>query len=70
MAYRFNSGYGGVTCDVCNVLIDSGLSPDEYSDVYGSGDDYCWKHKPVKGKRKGVKIRLGGGDNESTGNKR
>jgi hypothetical protein len=44
MAYRFNGGMGGVTCDKCNVLVDQGLSLAEYEETWGkSGDDgdYC-----------------------------
>lgn len=46
MAYRFNSGRGGVTCDVCNILYDSDLSFKEYEESYGkSGNDgdICWE---------------------------
>lgn len=40
MAYRFNSGRGGVTCDKCNILFDSDLSYKEYEEIYGkTGDD-------------------------------
>ena len=46
MAYRFNSGRGGVTCDMCNVLYDADLSLKEYEESYGkSGNDgdICWE---------------------------
>ena len=46
MAYRFNSGMGGVTCDNCNILFDAHLSFKEYEESYGkSGNDgdFCWK---------------------------
>ena len=40
MAYVFNSGLGGVICDVCRILIDQGLSYKEYEDTWGKhGDD-------------------------------
>ena len=40
MAYRFNSGRGGVTCDVCGILYDADLSFKEYEETYGkNGDD-------------------------------
>jgi len=40
VAYRFNSGRGGVTCDVCHVLIDADLSLKEYDETWGThGDD-------------------------------
>jgi hypothetical protein len=35
MAYRFNSGRGGVTCDECDILIDSDLSYKEYDLSWG-----------------------------------
>ena len=53
MAYRFNDGKGGVTCDKCNVLIDEGLSHAEYEETYGDGPDHCFKHKPQP-----LKVRL------------
>jgi len=48
MAYRFNNGLGGVTCDGCNVLFDEGLSFKEYRDGYRAGKspadrDLCWR---------------------------
>ena len=46
MAYRFNNGLGGVTCDQCYILYDSDLSFKEYEESYGkSGNDgdFCWK---------------------------
>lgn len=44
MAYRFNSGIGGVTCDTCNILYDADLSYKEYEESYGKNDfDTCWK---------------------------
>lgn len=42
MAYRFNSGLGGVTCDVCNILFDTDLSYRECSELYGT-THYCTK---------------------------
>ncbi len=30
MAIRFNNGRGAITCDNCNVIIDEGLSEDDY----------------------------------------
>jgi hypothetical protein len=46
MAYRFNNGRGGVTCDICNILIDSDLGYEEYKECYGKtghDGDYCWQ---------------------------
>jgi hypothetical protein len=46
MAYRFNSGMGGVTCDMCNILIDANLSYAEYEKIYeqnGHDGEFCWK---------------------------
>ena len=48
MAYVFNSGRGGVICDVCRVLIDQDLSLKEYEETWGiSGNDgdFCMKHQ-------------------------
>lgn len=42
MAYRFNSGLGGVTCDVCNILFDTDLSHIECRELYGD-EHYCTK---------------------------
>jgi hypothetical protein len=46
--FRFNSGCGGVTCDVCQVLFDEYLSPAEYEEWFGDEPDYCPKHTPKK----------------------
>jgi hypothetical protein len=51
--YRFNGGYGAVTCDTCDVIFDEGLSLAEYEEAYNSSvnkdksskDDVCWKCK-------------------------
>jgi len=48
MAYRFNSSRGGVTCDICNVLIDQDLSYKQYGELYRVGkkeedNDLCMK---------------------------
>lgn len=47
MAYRFNNGLGGVTCDVCNILIDSRLDYKEYLSAYNQDGkpDLCLKCK-------------------------
>lgn len=48
MAYKFNSGLGGVICDNCRVLIDSDLSFKTYEEVYGkdgNNGDFCWRCK-------------------------
>ena len=53
MAYKLNSGMGGVICDVCRTLIDQGLSLAEYEATWGKhGDDgdICMKCKEPKGK--------------------
>ena len=52
MAYRFNGGRGAVTCDECDIIIDSDLSFQEYKENYGKSEpktDYCWK---CRGKHK------------------
>jgi hypothetical protein len=44
MSYRFNSGLGGVTCDICYVLIDQDLSFKEYEEMWNKkGGDLCMK---------------------------
>jgi hypothetical protein len=44
--FRFNSGRGGVTCDMCNVLYDADLGYKEYESIYGTNEtDLCWKCK-------------------------
>ena len=63
MSYRFNSGRGGVTCDVCNVLIDQDLSLKEYEEMWGkSGDDgdFCMKCK--KGYKNGKRTDSAGSE--------
>jgi hypothetical protein len=47
MAYRFNGGKGGVTCDECNILFDENLSYEEYKKMYDKDDGktYCWECK-------------------------
>lgn len=41
MSFRFNSGYGAVTCNDCNKIIDQGLGPDEYKELWGGDRDVC-----------------------------
>lgn len=44
MAYRFNNGNGGVTCDKCNILIDEYLSYPDYELFYKKTNpkgDFC-----------------------------
>jgi len=55
MAYRFNSGLGGVTCDECYILIDQDLSFKEYDLSWGmnkvDGKDLCMEcKKKLQGK--------------------
>jgi len=54
MAYRFNNGNGGVTCDICNILIDSNLSYSEYMQSYrlsnSNSKDVCLECKEKKNK--------------------
>ena len=47
MAYRFNNGRGGVTCDVCNILFDEDLSSQEYKEWYHKDGkpDLCMRCK-------------------------
>jgi hypothetical protein len=55
MAFRFNSGRGGVTCDNCNVLIDQDLSYKEYEELYGhdgNDGDFCMKCKDGSGEKR------------------
>ena len=51
--YKFNSGYGAIICNVCNIIIDSGFGPDEAEEVYGPEPHYCWKHKPKESEEDG-----------------
>ena len=59
MAYRFNNGNGGVTCDDCNILYDANLSFKEYEEAYAKSrkangeKDLCWKCKEKKGEKEG-----------------
>ena len=46
--YRFNGGFGAVTCDACRVIIDEDLSLVEYEESYngamsGHEGDFCWE---------------------------
>ena len=55
MAYRFNNGSGGVTCDTCDILYDVGLSAEEYKRDYNVNDsdytgDHCWRCKRAESK--------------------
>jgi len=52
MAYRFDGGEGAVTCDKCNVIFDGRISFQEYVEAYGTGPDYCWKHKDLRPSKK------------------
>ena len=65
MAYRFNSGRGGVTCDVCQLLIDSDLSLKEYEETWekhGDDGDICMMCK--KGYKNGKRISSPSGKSE------
>ena len=62
MSFRFNNGHGAVTCDECDIIIDTG--PDATEAVYGKPPHYCWEHtsQPSETPRKqGVS---GGGENK------
>jgi len=51
MAYRFNSGNGGVTCDECNILIDEYISYDDYVLFYKNTSpkgDFCAECRGIK----------------------
>lgn len=39
MAYRFNSGKGGITCDRCNLLFCEGFNFNEYEKLYGKSKE-------------------------------
>lgn len=41
MSFRFNSGYGAVTCNDCNKIIDQGLGLAEYKELWGGDRDVC-----------------------------
>ena len=48
MAYKFDGGNLSVICDVCRVIIDSGVSTDEYEEIYEASEDdgdICWRCK-------------------------
>lgn len=51
MAYRFNNGLGGVTCDKCKVLIDENLSYKEYKEIYDKDGKGVFCHKCKKYKK-------------------
>jgi hypothetical protein len=60
MAYRFNSGRGGVTCDKCNLLIDQDLSYAEYNELYDKSKnpkDFCMSCKIKINKTKNNKAQ-------------
>ncbi len=62
MAYKFNSGRGGVICDNCRVLIDSDLSLATYEEVYGkdgNNGDFCWRCKSGYNEKKGKSAIIG-----------
>ena len=40
--YRFNGGYGAALCAKCRVIVDEGLSYDEYVDAYPDDQPMCW----------------------------
>lgn len=48
MAYKFNSGHGAVICDKCNIIIDAGLSYNDYVENYKAKKNICWKCKNMK----------------------
>jgi len=58
MAYRFNNGRGGVTCDKCDLLIDQDLSYTEYNELYDKSKnpkDFCISCKNKMNKNNGEK---------------
>ena len=42
--YRFNGGRGAATCAVCRVIVDDGMSGDEYRALYPDDTPLCWRH--------------------------
>jgi hypothetical protein len=54
MAYRFNSGKGGVTCDACQVLIDENIGYKDYIAIYRKAhpQDICWECKAEADKKR------------------
>ena len=43
---KFNGGLGAVICDDCRRIFDTGIGVEEYDNIYGSGNDYCYKCRP------------------------
>lgn len=44
MSFRFNSGNGGITCDVCCLLFCTSISPETYAIInalHSSSFDLC-----------------------------
>lgn len=56
MAYKFNDGDGAVICGICKVMIDEGLSYDDYIETYGEKGDICWECKRNKIEKEKVDI--------------
>jgi len=60
VAYRFNNGRGGVTCDQCNLLFDADLSYKEYEESYGkSGHEGDFCVNCLSGKKVDKKVKNG-----------
>ena len=44
--FRYNGAYGAVTCEQCNVIIDDGISEEEYKAIY-TEPVFCWRCKKL-----------------------
>ena len=40
MAYRYNNGYGAVTCDFCDIIIETGYAAERMAKE-NAGEDVC-----------------------------
>jgi hypothetical protein len=57
MAFKFNSGNGGIICDTCEVLYVSICSPTEYDEIHSrTGIDIC--DKCLNEKKENMILRL------------
>lgn len=52
MAYKFNDGDGAVICGICKVMIDEGLSYDDYIETYGGKGIFVGNVKEIKLRKK------------------
>lgn len=63
MAYKADGDEGTVVCDHCGMIIDEGLTYEEYLECYGGQKkDYCGQHFKPETRKRNVKKEVDDGE--------